>query len=232
MGYGDFKLFAALGAWLGWRMLLPIIVFASGVGAVFGIVIMIRQRKGTDTQIAFGPFLAIAGWLALIFGHDVVDRYLGLFAPRLTHARAVPHRTHRRHRLRQEHRREPVRGARRPHRRHRSARARSRRARLAAAARRSPTHFGMQRAAARRQPRSRGAARTGVRGSAESAVARAAHASGHPRSSPTRVAKRRPGPYVIVAIPLLVETGGARALRSRAGGRLRPRSAARAPAGA
>jgi leader peptidase (prepilin peptidase) / N-methyltransferase len=81
MGYGDFKLFAALGAWLGWQMLLPIIVFASGVGAVFGIVIMIRQRKGKDTQVAFGPFLAIAGWLALVAGDAVVSRYFALFAP-------------------------------------------------------------------------------------------------------------------------------------------------------
>jgi leader peptidase (prepilin peptidase)/N-methyltransferase len=80
MGYGDFKLFAALGAWLGWKMLLPIILFASAVGAVFGIVILIRQRRGKDTPIAFGPFLAIAGWLAMIYGHAVVDRYLGLFA--------------------------------------------------------------------------------------------------------------------------------------------------------
>jgi leader peptidase (prepilin peptidase)/N-methyltransferase len=80
MGYGDFKLFAALGAWMGWIMLLPIIVFASGVGAIFGVVIMIRQRKGKDTQIAFGPFLAIAGWFALIFGNAVVERYLGLLA--------------------------------------------------------------------------------------------------------------------------------------------------------
>ena len=80
MGYGDFKLFAALGAWLGWKMLLLIIVLASGVGAVFGILIMIRQRKGRDTQIAFGPFLAIAGWIALIAGNDIVSRYLGLFA--------------------------------------------------------------------------------------------------------------------------------------------------------
>ncbi len=80
MGYGDFKLFAALGAWLGWQMLLPVIVFASGVGALFGIVVLIRQRKGKDTQIAFGPFLAVAGWLALVAGHDIVDRYLGLFA--------------------------------------------------------------------------------------------------------------------------------------------------------
>jgi leader peptidase (prepilin peptidase)/N-methyltransferase len=82
MGYGDFKLFAAIGAWLGWQMLLPVILFASAVGAAFGIVIMIRQRRGKDTPIAFGPFLAIAGWLAMIWGHEVVDRYLGLFAPR------------------------------------------------------------------------------------------------------------------------------------------------------
>ena len=81
MGYGDFKLFAALGAWLGWQMLLPIIVFASGVGAIFGVVIMVRQRKGKDTQLAFGPFLAIAGWLALVIGHAVVSRYFAMFAP-------------------------------------------------------------------------------------------------------------------------------------------------------
>jgi len=80
MGYGDFKLFAALGAWLGWQMLLPIIVFASGGGAIVGVYVMIRQRKGKDTQLAFGPFLAIAGWLALVGGHAVVSRYFALFA--------------------------------------------------------------------------------------------------------------------------------------------------------
>jgi leader peptidase (prepilin peptidase)/N-methyltransferase len=79
MGYGDFKLFAALGAWLGWQMLLPIIVLASGVGAIIGIVIMIRQRKGRDTVIAFGPFLAIAGWVALVAGNDIVNRYFFFF---------------------------------------------------------------------------------------------------------------------------------------------------------
>jgi leader peptidase (prepilin peptidase) / N-methyltransferase len=76
MGYGDFKLYAALGAWLGWTMLLPIILFASLVGAVVGVVIIVRQRKGKDTQIAFGPFLAVAGWLAMIFGNAVVAQYL------------------------------------------------------------------------------------------------------------------------------------------------------------
>ena len=80
MGYGDFKLLAGLGAWMGATMLLPIIIFASGVGALFGIVIMIRQRKGRETQIAFGPFLAIAGWIALVAGNDIVTRYLALFA--------------------------------------------------------------------------------------------------------------------------------------------------------
>jgi leader peptidase (prepilin peptidase) / N-methyltransferase len=82
MGYGDFKLFAALGAWLGAGMLLPIIIFASGVGAIIGIVILIRQRKGMGTQIAFGPFLAIAGWFALVAGHAIVASYLGLFGAR------------------------------------------------------------------------------------------------------------------------------------------------------
>ncbi len=80
MGYGDFKLFAALGAWLGWKMLLPIILFAALVGAIVGIVMLTRQGKDRATPIAFGPFLAVAGWLALLVGHDVVEKYLGLFA--------------------------------------------------------------------------------------------------------------------------------------------------------
>jgi leader peptidase (prepilin peptidase)/N-methyltransferase len=82
MGYGDFKLFAALGAWMGWRMLLPVILFASLVGAIVGVFILIRQRKGKDTQIAFGPFLAVAGWLTLMFGNAVVERYLSLYSHR------------------------------------------------------------------------------------------------------------------------------------------------------
>jgi leader peptidase (prepilin peptidase) / N-methyltransferase len=82
MGYGDFKLFAALGAWLGWKMLLPIILMAAGVGAVVGIAILaLRGQKGS-TPIAFGPFLAAAGWLMLMFGQELVTRYLGLFSLR------------------------------------------------------------------------------------------------------------------------------------------------------
>jgi leader peptidase (prepilin peptidase) / N-methyltransferase len=82
MGYGDFKLFAALGAWLGWQMLLPIILFAAAVGAVVGITMIAVQGRDRAAPIAFGPFLAAAGWLALMFGHEVVNGYLGMFAPR------------------------------------------------------------------------------------------------------------------------------------------------------
>ena len=82
MGYGDFKLFAALGAWLGWKMLLPIILIAAAVGAVVGIAILALRRQNRSTPIAFGPFLATAGWLMLMFGQELVTGYLGLFSPR------------------------------------------------------------------------------------------------------------------------------------------------------
>ena len=80
MGYGDFKLLAALGAWLGWRMLLPTVLIAAAVGAVFGIALMVVRRRSRSVPIAFGPFLAAAGWLMLMFGHELVSGYLGLFA--------------------------------------------------------------------------------------------------------------------------------------------------------
>lgn len=82
MGYGDFKLFAALGAWLGWKMLLPIILIAAGVGAVAGIAILAMRGQNRSTPIAFGPFLATAGWLMLMVGQELVTGYLGLFSPR------------------------------------------------------------------------------------------------------------------------------------------------------
>jgi len=82
MGYGDFKLFAALGAWLGWKMLLPIILIAAAVGAVVGIAMLAMRGQSRSTPIAFGPFLAAAGWLMLMFGQELVMGYLGLFAPR------------------------------------------------------------------------------------------------------------------------------------------------------
>jgi leader peptidase (prepilin peptidase) / N-methyltransferase len=79
MGYGDFKLFAALGAWLGWQMLLPVILVAAAVGAVAGIVLLSVKGRDRGTPIPFGPFLAAAGWLMLLFGHELVARYLDLF---------------------------------------------------------------------------------------------------------------------------------------------------------
>ena len=80
MGYGDFKLLAAIGAWLGWQMLLPTVLIAAGVGAVAGIALLAARGQSRSTPIAFGPFLAAAGWLMLMFGHELVTGYLGLFA--------------------------------------------------------------------------------------------------------------------------------------------------------
>src|SRR5256886_6321291 len=77
--YGDFKLFAALGAGLGWQLLLPIILVAAAVGAVVGIVMLSVRGQSRATPIAFGPFLAAAGWLMLMFGPRLVAGYLGLF---------------------------------------------------------------------------------------------------------------------------------------------------------
>lgn len=76
MGYGDFKLFAALGVWLGWSQLPLIILLASGVGAVVGIGLMLAQRAGRDLQLPFGPYLAAAGWIALLWGEAIARTYL------------------------------------------------------------------------------------------------------------------------------------------------------------
>ena len=80
MGYGDFKLLGALGAWLGWQMLLPVILIAAVVGAVVGIAMLATGKQSRATPIAFGPFLAAAGWVVLMFGHGPLRRYLALFA--------------------------------------------------------------------------------------------------------------------------------------------------------
>ncbi len=79
MGYGDFKLLAAIGAFLGWRMLLPTVLGAAAVGAVAGIVILSLKGKGRNVPIAFGPFLSASGWIMLLWGKDLLDGYLGLF---------------------------------------------------------------------------------------------------------------------------------------------------------
>jgi leader peptidase (prepilin peptidase)/N-methyltransferase len=76
MGFGDFKLLAAIGAWLGWKMLPFVILASSFVGAVAGIGLMILARRGRDVPIPFGPYLAGAGLIALFWGKEIVDRYL------------------------------------------------------------------------------------------------------------------------------------------------------------
>ncbi|HEX9140423.1 MAG TPA: prepilin peptidase [Steroidobacteraceae bacterium] len=79
MGYGDFKLLGALGAWLGWQMLLPIILAAAAVGALVGVVLIASGRHGRTVPIPFGPFLAAAGWLAMMWGPQWVHLYFGLY---------------------------------------------------------------------------------------------------------------------------------------------------------
>ena len=75
MGYGDFKLLAALGAWLGWQSLPMVIILSSFVGAALGIVIMTIQKRGKDIPMPFGPYLAIAGWIALVWGDQIMAWY-------------------------------------------------------------------------------------------------------------------------------------------------------------
>ncbi|HSB97374.1 MAG TPA: A24 family peptidase [Spongiibacteraceae bacterium] len=76
MGYGDFKLLAALGAWMGWQMLPIIILLSSLVGAVAGSILLVVQRKGRSTPIPFGPYLAGAGAIAFFWGKTLIENYL------------------------------------------------------------------------------------------------------------------------------------------------------------
>jgi leader peptidase (prepilin peptidase) / N-methyltransferase len=76
MGYGDFKLLAAIGAWLGWAMLPLVILLSAGVGAVVGISLMLFTKHGRDTPIPFGPYLAAAGLIALVWGKQITQAYL------------------------------------------------------------------------------------------------------------------------------------------------------------
>lgn len=79
MGYGDFKLLAVFGAWLGWQM-LPLILFAASlIGSIVGITLIISKKYKFTKPIPFGPYLAIAGWLAFFFGHNVLHWYSHLF---------------------------------------------------------------------------------------------------------------------------------------------------------
>ena len=76
MGYGDFKLLAMLGAWGGWQVLPLTILLSSVVGAVLGVIILRLQRNSYSNPIPFGPYLALAGWIALIWGDKITSSYL------------------------------------------------------------------------------------------------------------------------------------------------------------
>ena len=79
MGHGDFKLLAALGAWTGWQMLLVIVLMSSIVGAVVGITMILLRRSERGTQIPFGPYLAAAGWITLLWGESLLRSYYALY---------------------------------------------------------------------------------------------------------------------------------------------------------
>ena len=79
MGFGDFKLLAAIGAWLGWRMLPVTILLSSLVGAIVGVGLIVLAKRGRNVPIPFGPYLAAAGLLALFYGKELNRTYLGLF---------------------------------------------------------------------------------------------------------------------------------------------------------
>ncbi|UTW45049.1 prepilin peptidase [bacterium SCSIO 12696] len=81
MGHGDFKLLAALGAWMGWQFLPMIILLSAVVGALVGIAGILIMGRDKQIPIAFGPYLAAAGWIALIWGHDILAWYTPYLAP-------------------------------------------------------------------------------------------------------------------------------------------------------
>lgn len=76
MGYGDFKLFALFGAWLGWQALPMILILSSVVGAIIGLALLARRGQDRHTPLPFGPYLAAAGWLALLWGESLNGSYL------------------------------------------------------------------------------------------------------------------------------------------------------------
>jgi leader peptidase (prepilin peptidase)/N-methyltransferase len=78
MGYGDFKLLAAIGAWLGWPLLPLVILLSSLVGAVIGVALIVLAKRGRNVPMPFGPYLAIAGVIALFWGAELNRTYLGL----------------------------------------------------------------------------------------------------------------------------------------------------------
>lgn len=80
MGYGDFKLLAAIGAWLGWTMIPLVIILSSAVGAVVGIILIVLAKQGRSVPIPFGPYLAGGGLIALFWGPNLMQSYLATLA--------------------------------------------------------------------------------------------------------------------------------------------------------
>lgn len=78
MGYGDFKLLAALGAWLGWQWLPLLLILSAGLGAVLGILLQLLVPRLRGAPMPFGPYLAVAGWIALLFGTPLMSLYLSV----------------------------------------------------------------------------------------------------------------------------------------------------------
>jgi leader peptidase (prepilin peptidase) / N-methyltransferase len=78
MGYGDFKLLSALGAWMGWKALLPVVLLSSVVGAIVGIVLIVLARRGREIPIPFGPYLATAGWIVFLVGEPLTRWFVPL----------------------------------------------------------------------------------------------------------------------------------------------------------
>ena len=78
MGHGDFKLFALFGAWIGWQLLPLLILMASAVGAIVGISLMLFKGHKREQAIPFGPYLAVAGWITILWGEGIWTWYLGL----------------------------------------------------------------------------------------------------------------------------------------------------------
>ncbi|PCI65112.1 MAG: prepilin peptidase [Gammaproteobacteria bacterium] len=76
MGYGDFKLLAVIGAFMGWEKVLLTIVLSAGVGAILGGLLLLIQGKGKETKIPFGPYLAVAGWISWVWGDWLINQYL------------------------------------------------------------------------------------------------------------------------------------------------------------
>lgn len=78
MGYGDFKLLAALGAWLGWQVLFLIVIVSAGVGLIAAVAMMVLRGHDRQIPIPFGPYLSIAGFIALMYGPELITTYLNL----------------------------------------------------------------------------------------------------------------------------------------------------------